>query len=110
MDLTPAEARLINSLREIDKRNPAGIDGITEGLYLEMFQGMITGAAAEAERRYRLFIAQSKGGLVDLREAQRRKPRHEDIRQREEDKAEYEANYAKWGLPSPVWITGRAGS
>ena len=52
MELTPAEARLINGLREIDRRNPAGIDGMTATGYLEMFQPMVDGAAVEAERRY----------------------------------------------------------
>lgn len=107
MELTPAEARLINGLREIDRRNPAGIDGMTAAAYLDMFQPMVDGAAVEGERRYKLFIAQTKGGgFVDLREAQRRKLRHEDTRQRAEAKAEYEANYKKWGLPAPERNTG----
>lgn len=107
MELTPAEARLINGLRAVDRSNPAGIDGYTEAFYLDTLQRMIDGAAAEAGRRYQLFRRQAQGGqLVDLREAQREKLRHEDARQRAEDKAEYESNYKKWGLPAPAWNTG----
>lgn len=81
MEVTPAEAQLIFALREIDRRNPAGIDGFSEQKYLGFFQGIADGAAAEGERRYQLFIKQTQGGvLVDLREAQRTKGLHEDPR------------------------------
>lgn len=110
MELTPEEARLIESLREIDRQNPAGIDGYTTAFYLAMVQDIITGAgaAAEAGRRYRLFLNQTKGKVVDLREAQRSKERFEDLRAREEDKAEYERIYQRYGLPAPIWKHGTA--
>ena len=105
MELTPAEASLIESLREIDRQNPAGIDGYTTASFLAKVQGIITGtgAAAEAGRRYRLFLQQTKGKVVDLREAQRSKERFEDLRASEADKAEYERIYQRYGLPAPIW-------
>lgn len=107
MELTQAEARLISSMREIDQKNPAGIDGFSELAYLGIFQSMVDSAAAEAARRYQLFLKQAKGGsLIDLKEAQRSKQRHEDTRARAEDKAEYERNFKQWGLPAPEWKTG----
>ena len=108
MELTPEETRLIEALREIDRQNPAGIDGYTSAFYLATAQDLITrtGAAAEAGRRYRLFLQQTKGKIVDLREARRRKERFEDLRARAEDKAEYERIYQRYNLPAPVWKTG----
>ena len=82
MELSPAEEKLISTLREIDRRNPAGIDGFSEAKYLESLQRMLTGAPDEAGRRYELFIKQSKGQLVDLREAQRSKSPGDDPRAR----------------------------
>lgn len=109
MELTPAEARLINGLREIDRKNPAGVDGFSENNYLEILQRMIDSAAVEAARRYQLFAKQAKGGnLIDLREAQRSKRPHEDTRARAEDKAEYERTYKQHRLPAPEWKTGSA--
>ncbi len=107
MELTQAEARLISSLREIDRKNPAGIDGFSELAYLGIYQGMVEGAAAEAARRYQLFLKQPKGGsLIDLKEAQRSKAPFEDTRATADRKAEYERSYKQWGLPAPIWTTG----
>lgn len=111
MELTQAEARLISSMREIDRQNPAGVDGFSELAYLDIFQRMIDGAAAEAARRYQLFLNQAKGGsLIDLKEAQRSKSPHEDTRARAEDKAKYERAYKEWGLPAPEWEPGAPSS
>ena len=110
MELTQAEARLISSMREIDRKNPAGIDGFSETAYLGIFQTMIEGAAAEAARRYQLFLKQSKGSLIDLQEAQRSKRPHEDTRATAERKAEYERSYKQWGLPAPAWTAAPARS
>ena len=81
MELTPAEARLINTLREIDRANPLGIDAFTEAGILPALQRIADGQAAEAGRRYRLFIQQSKGqAFIDLRETQRSKTQENDPR------------------------------
>ena len=107
MELTPAEAKLINTLRQIDKENPLGIDGYTEEYHIELCLRMTGGAAAEAGRRYRLFLAESKAQpLIDLTEAQRSKSRWEDTRADPGSKAEYERNHKIWGLPAPIWKTG----
>lgn len=107
MELTQAEARLISSMREIDRKNPAGIDGFSELAYLGIFQDMIEGITAEAARRYQLFLKQPKGGsLIDLKEAQRSKRPFEDTRATADRKAEYERSYKQWGLPAPIWTTG----
>ena len=105
MKLTEKEEMLINSLREIDRRNPAGIDAITEDAYIDMFFSIIAPAAADGERRYKLFMNQAKGKIVDLREAQRQKLPFEDTRQRPEDKAQYERDYKRYNLPAPIWKT-----
>lgn len=110
MELTQEEARFISSMREIDQKNPAGIDGFSENAYLGIFQTVIDGAAAEAARRYQLFLKQSKGSLIDLQEAQRSKQRHEDTRATAAEKAEYERNYKQWGLPAPIWTAAPARS
>ena len=107
MELTPAEERLINTLRQIDKNNPLGIDGYTEKAHIEICLKMIDGAAAEAGRRYRLFLVESEAQpLIDLTEAQRNKSRCEDTRADPESKLEYERNHKIWGLPAPIWKTG----
>ena len=105
MELTAKEEKLINTIREIDKVNPLGIDDYTSDFLLNMFLKMAEIYPPEAARRYELFLKQSKGKkFVDIREAQRPKQRFEDIRQGEEAKAEYEANYQKWMSPAPTWI------
>jgi len=74
MELTPEEARLISTLREIDRGNPLGIDAFTEAGILPTLQKIAAGQAAEGARRYQLFIEQSRGqAFIDLREAQREK-------------------------------------
>lgn len=81
MELTPAEARLINTLREIDRANPLGIDAFTEAAILPALQRIADGEAAEAGRRYQLFIAQSKTqAFIDIKEAQREKTEANDPR------------------------------
>ena len=81
MKLTPEEETLIHTLREIDRQNPAGVDGFTESSHLAMCMTIANGGAAEARRRYRLFLRQTQGGqLVDLREAQRGKTAESDPR------------------------------
>ncbi len=81
MELTPAEEAIIDAFREIDRRNPAGIDGFTSAYYLEKMRDTILYCAEEAERRYQLFLEQSRGvKLVDLREAQRSKHKWDDPR------------------------------
>ena len=107
MELTPAEERLILTLREIDSANPAGIDDYTERHYLETLQRIVDGVPAEAGRRYRLFLKERKPGrLIDLREAQRSKRRWEDTRATAESKADYEQNWKRWGLHAPIWKPG----
>lgn len=104
MELTPEEEKLIQTLREIDRVNPLGIDGYTEGRYLALCLNTVLTAPEEAGRRYRLFIEESKRTpLVDLTEAQRFKARYEDTRARPESRAEYEENYAQWHMPQPIW-------
>ena len=81
MKLTPAEEKLIITLREIDRLNPLGIDAFSEAGILPTLQRIADGQAEEAGRRYKLFIQQSKGkAFVDLREAQRSKTQAEDPR------------------------------
>ena len=111
MELTPAEAHLIESLREIDRQNPAGIDGMTTAFYISLLQNILTNGdvAAEAGRRYQLFLKQAKGKVVDLREARRSKARFEDLRATDADKEDYERSYQRYGLPAPIWKTGAAG-
>ena len=107
MELTPAEAKLITTLRQIDKENPLGIDGYTEERYIDICLLCVSRAPAEAGRRYRLFLAESKRQpLIDITEAQRSKSRYEDTRASAADKAEYESNYKEWGAPAPIWKTG----
>ncbi len=104
MELTPAETRLISSLRELDKQNPVGVDGFTESRYLEVFQRIAEGAIAEAQRRFTLFQREAaQGGTIDLAEARRSKARFEDIRATEKERAEYEQTYQTLKLPAPVW-------
>lgn len=105
MELTPEEERLIKALRKIDEINPLGIDGYTEATYIDICLRAVSSATVEAERRYRLFLAESKRQpLIDITEAQRSKQRYEDLRADAADKAEYELAYKQWGLPAPVWI------
>ena len=81
MELTPAEEALIDAFREVDRRNPAGIDGFTSAHYLEAMRGSILHCAEEAGRRYQLFLEQSNNGnLIDLREAQSSKHKWDDPR------------------------------
>ena len=105
MMLTQKEEMLINALREIDQQNPLGIDGWTEDCHIEICLRAIGGAAAEAGRRYRLFLAESKAQpFIDIKEAQRRKERFEDLRARPEDKSEYERIYRQYGMKAPKWV------
>ncbi len=81
MDLTPAEEAIIDAFREVDRQNPAGIDGFTSAYYLSAMRDAVLHCAAEAGRRYQLFLEQSRGGqLIDLREAQRSKHKWDDPR------------------------------
>lgn len=81
MELTPAEEKLIRTLREIDRVNPLGIDAFTAAGILPTLQMIAAGQAAEGARRYRLFMEQSKGqAFIDLREAQRQKFEATDTR------------------------------
>ena len=81
MELTPAEERLIKSLRAIDERNPLGIDGFSVSLILPTLQRIVAEQATEGERRYKLFLKQSKGqAVIDIREAQREKTADDDPR------------------------------
>ena len=78
MKLTPAEETLIKTLREIDRRNPAGIDGFTTASHLAMCQTIATGGAQEGGRLYQLFIKQArKTPIVNLWEIQRQKAAQE---------------------------------
>ena len=104
MNLSPAEENLINTLRQIDTANPLGIDNYTEEVFIDLCQRCISFAPAEAGRRYRLFLEESKRQpLIDISEAQREKAAYEDTRARPESKAEYERNYKQRGLPAPKW-------
>ncbi len=110
MELTPAEERLIKALREIDAENPLGIDGWTAEYHTEICLKAIGGAAAEAGRRYRLFLEESKAQpLIDITEAQRHKENYEDLRAKPEDKEHYESIYRHYGWRAPKWLTGTAG-
>ena len=51
MELTPEEARLISTLREIDRGNPLGIDAFTEAGILPTLQKIAAGQAAEGARK-----------------------------------------------------------
>lgn len=107
MELTKEEEQLIKCLREIDKQNPLGIDAYTESAYIDICLRILSGAASEAGRRYKLFLSESKRQpLVDISEAQRHKQRYEDTRARITEKAEYERDYKRYGMPAPKWTTG----
>ena len=81
VELTPAEKELIETLREIDRQNPAGIDNYTEASHLAMCITIAAGGVREARKHYQLFLDQSKNGnLIDLREAQRSKHKWDDPR------------------------------
>ena len=74
MELTPAEERLINTLRQIDKNNPLGVDGYTGSYYISFMLHGLDGIPEEAGRRYQNFLQQSRGkAVIDLREARRPK-------------------------------------
>lgn len=104
MNLTKEELKLINNLREIDRRNPLGIDGYTELSYIGMCQNILTGAAAEAERRYKLFLEESKHkAIVDLEDAKRQKEPFEDTRLTAEEKKKYIQNSKRYNLKPPKW-------
>ena len=104
MELTQEEKHLIEILREIDKKNPLGVDAYTENHYIETFVRVLEGVAEEAGRRYRAFIEEKHPGkLIDLQEAQRGKRRWEDTRSTAEAKADYEKTYKQYGLPAPIW-------
>jgi len=110
MELTPAEAKLIKTLREADQGNPLGIDGYTAEGILPTLQMIAERHTAEAARRYRLFMEESKRQpLVDLTEAQRSKATYEDTRATPEEKASYEASYKHYRQPPPIWKTAPAG-
>lgn len=79
MELTPAEEALIKTLREIDRKNPAGVDGFSEEEHIDMFMAIASSAVKEGERRYRLFLKESRRQpIIDLAEAQRPKTRAEE--------------------------------
>ena len=83
MELTPTEERLINTLRQIDKNNPLGVDGYTGSYYISFMLRGLDGIPEEAGRRYQLFLKQSQGkAFVDLREAQQPKYEYNDPRHR----------------------------
>lgn len=106
MELTPAEINLIETLRQIEKENPLGIDDYTEEAFINICLQAVSFAPAEAGRRYRLFLEESKRQpFIDITEAQRCKASYEDLRATESSKAEYERNYKRWNLPTPIWIT-----
>lgn len=74
MELTPAEERLINTLRQIDKNNPLGVDGYTGSYYISFMLHGLDGIPEEAGRRYQNFLQQSRSkAVIDLREARRPK-------------------------------------
>lgn len=74
MELTPAEERLINTLRQIDKNNPLGVDGYTGSYYISFMLRGLDGIPEEAGRRYQNFLQQSRSkAVIDLREARRPK-------------------------------------
>ena len=74
MELTQAEKRMINALRQIDKNNPLGIDGYTGEHYIDILLPVLDGIADIAREHYQQFLKQSRGKtLIDLREAQRPK-------------------------------------
>ena len=74
MKLTPAEERLITTLRQIDKNNPLGVDGFTGSYYTAFLLRGLEGIPEEAGRRYQNFLQQSLGAaVIDLREARRPK-------------------------------------
>lgn len=107
MELTPEEEKLLNAFREVDRQNPAGIDNFTTAFYIDHFTSVLSGLAAEAGRRYRLFLSECEHKpLVDLTEAQRSKKPFEDLRATPEDKAHYERIYKQSFLPPPIWKTG----
>ena len=107
MKLSAEEEKLINRLREIDRRNPLGIDGYTENTYIDICMKCLTKVPEEAGRRYNLFVAESrKQAFIDIKEAQRNKERYEDLRQTPAEKREYEESYNthQWpGLKPPIW-------
>ena len=106
MELTPAEERLIKALREIDAENPLGIDGWTAEYFAGVCLKAIGGTAAEAGRRYRLFLEESKAQpLIDITEAQRHKENYEDLRAKQADKDYYESIYRQYGKRAPKWLT-----
>lgn len=80
MKLSPEEERLIKSLRELDHKNPAGVDGYSEANILPTLQRIVDGLIPNAARRYKLFLKQSKGKVIDLQEAQRPKFAEDDPR------------------------------
>lgn len=108
MELTQAEARLINALREIDRVNPLGIDGYTEAAYIDMLSAPLPEAAAEAGRRYRLFMGERRQAPEDIAEARRPKSAFEDKRATAARKAEYERTYRRYNLPPPTWAADDA--
>ena len=107
MKLSAEEENLINRVREIDRRNPLGIDGYTENAYIDICLKLLISTPEEAGRRYKLFVEESKKqAFIDIKEAQREKARYEDLRQTPAQKREYEESYNthQWaGLKPPIW-------
>ena len=67
MELTVEEAWLIQTLRKIDKINPAGAGGYTEARTLETLQRIADGMIEEAHHHYKQFLKQaSKEQVIDL--------------------------------------------
>ena len=74
MTLTQAEEKLITTLRQIDKANPAAIDGFTTASHLAMCQTIASGGLEEGALRYQRFLKQAKRQpVVNLLEVQQRK-------------------------------------
>ncbi len=74
MELTPAEAKLIKTLRAIDRNNPLGIGNFSEAGTIEHLQRIAEGMSIEAAAAYQTFIAEHRETPViplrALREAQ----------------------------------------
>lgn len=74
MKLTPEEETLIKALREIDRRNPAGVDNFTTAEHLSMCMTIARSGIENGGKRYKLFLKQARRGqLIDLQEVHRAK-------------------------------------
>ena len=76
MELTPAEIKIIETFRKIDRVNPAGADDATTASALNLFQRLVEGYVDSAKSAYDLFLSEAKKEkVVDLAAA--RAPRYE---------------------------------